>query len=206
MIYSPESLEMLKRRVRSSLTDKRFSHTIGVEMAAIHIGGFIMPTRIDELRAAALLHDIAKELSRAEQVRLARVYNASFSEDGVSDAVLHSFAAPGAVMEQFSSFASPDVLDAICHHTLGKEDMSLFSEIIFVSDFVEEGREYEACRAALLYLLDALDQASSAEEYEAALHRAAIMTIDSTLSSLKRRGKEPMAETLLTKKALEAKI
>ncbi len=206
MVYSPESLEALKQRVRGVLSKKRFEHTVGVEKAAIHIGGFLMPSRVDELRAAAILHDIAKELSPEEQIRLAKVYDSTFDATDIDSAVLHSFAAPGAVMEQFSDFASADVLDAVCNHTLGKVDMSLFSEIIFISDFIEEGRPYEACRAALAYILRAFRLAEGRAELETALHSTAIMAIDSTLSSLAARGKEPMTETLLTKKSLEAKI
>lgn len=84
--------------------------------------------------------------------------------------------------------------------------MSLFDEIIFVSDYIEDSREYYQCRETLDYISGALFCAESMEDRIAALHRTAIIVIDNTIESLKRRKLKPMRETLLTKKSLLAKI
>ena len=50
-------------QVQNSLSAERFSHTLGVMRAAELLGEYCLPGRTCELKAAALLHDIAKELS-----------------------------------------------------------------------------------------------------------------------------------------------
>lgn len=206
MSFSHSMLEELKVRVRASLSVRRFEHTLGVERAAVHLGNCIMPHKLSELRAAAVLHDIAKEMTRAELIARATEFDPSVDVSRVSDNVLHSLAAPSVVREQFSDFATADVLDAVYHHTLGAEDMSLFTEIIFVSDYIEDSREYYSCREALDHISGAMFCAESMEERVVALHRTAVMVIDNTIESLKRRNIKPMRETLLTKKSLLTKI
>ena len=56
MIFSEEKISELYQRVRGEMSDFRFSHTAGVEKAAILLGELYMPEAIDELRVAALLH------------------------------------------------------------------------------------------------------------------------------------------------------
>ena len=53
-------LAELRERVKPYLTDKRYLHTLAVEEEAAALGSVYLPSDINRLRAAALLHDITK--------------------------------------------------------------------------------------------------------------------------------------------------
>ena len=67
MNISCESLCLLREKLRSVLSEHRYEHTLGVERAAVRIGERCLPEMICELRAAALLHDVAKEMKMEKQ-------------------------------------------------------------------------------------------------------------------------------------------
>jgi HD superfamily phosphohydrolase YqeK len=83
--------------------------------------------------------------------------------------------------------------------------MSLLDEIIFLSDFIEEGRVYEESRKLYEWVFSEIDL-SAGEPSEAIIHRACIAEIDSTVKHLKEKNKEINPKTLLTRRALLSKI
>ena len=62
-----ESLERLRSAVAAFETEKRYRHTLGVETEAAALATVLLPEKTDELRAAALLHDLTKCRSDEEQ-------------------------------------------------------------------------------------------------------------------------------------------
>ncbi len=189
MIFEDRDILDLKSKIRSYMSEKRYLHTLGVEAAAERIGSVILPARVNELRVCALLHDIAKELGRGEMLNLIRAYPSNLTDEDLdTESALHSFAAPELIKRDFPEYASEDILSAVFTHTLGSEDMDVFSEIIFVSDFVEEHRQYEGCIKTARYLFSHLSRKNTISENIAVLHRATVMCIDYTEESLKKRG------------------
>lgn len=188
MFYEQDIVD-LRGKVKLYMSEHRYIHTIGVENAAIRIGNVIMPDRVNELRVAALLHDIAKELPNAELTLLIDKELQGLTEvDMDTFAALHSFAAPALIKRDFEHYATDSVLEAAFTHTLGSDTMDLFSEVIFVSDFVEENRTYIGCRKTAEYLFGSLSPDKACEENVYVLHTAALMCIDHTARSLSQRG------------------
>lgn len=198
-------LSELRESVMSRLSPERYAHTLGVERAAARLGQFFMPDRIIELRAAALLHDIAKEMPHNEQMSAYLRYCGGNARPPVN-AALHAFAGPRVIIESYPDFAIPDILDAVFNHTLGKPDMSVFSEIIFVADFVEDGRVYESCRVAREELFSALENSDTSEQRIRALHTSVVHILEFTVAFLEKRGIKIDEASLLTKNAYEALI
>ena len=64
----------LRETVKASMSEKRSFHTLAVEQMAIRLGQIYAPDKIYVLRAAALLHDITKELRGDEQIKLCAEY------------------------------------------------------------------------------------------------------------------------------------
>ena len=58
--------ESVIREVKARLSEKRFEHTLGVCDMAEHICSYCLPEDREEVFFAALLHDIAKELTECE--------------------------------------------------------------------------------------------------------------------------------------------
>ena len=207
MKFTSEKIDALRCEVGKRLSKKRFSHTLGVERMSVKIGEKCLPDRIDELRVAALLHDISKEYSEAEHFELIKRHNITISEyERKSPALWHSITAPCVVMDEFYEYADEDVLSALRNHTAGLPHMSVFDEIICLADYIEVGRKYQVCIDLREKFLGELLAAESREEAILALHRANVIALENTINDLISRGVEIHQDSILTRQAILAKL
>ena len=96
----------------------------------------VLPSVLDELYAAGLLHDVAKELSREAQLAIMKQPSEVYTfekEDLCSETLYHGFCAPYIILRDFPRFGTDEILKAVCFHTVGREGMSLFEKIIFLN-------------------------------------------------------------------------
>ncbi|MBQ7377070.1 MAG: bis(5'-nucleosyl)-tetraphosphatase (symmetrical) YqeK [Clostridia bacterium] len=129
-------------------SDKRRQHILRVEKCAVELGRIFLPREIIKLQVAALLHDITKELPFEEQIRIAEEYGVPFSEnERMCPKIFHARTAALIIPRKYPQFADPDIISAVAKHTTGDVSFSTFEKIIFLADFMEEGRTYEICRA-----------------------------------------------------------
>ena len=197
-----DKLSLLRIAVAKRMSEKRFLHTLGVESAAKRLGEVLLPDKVYELRAAALLHDVTKELSYEESLLLLKGASEELPEEVLSTpAVLHSFTAPWVIKRDFHEYASEEILSAVRKHTLGDRDMSIFDEIIFIADYVEDGRSYQPCVSVRDKLFSSLS-----EEGVTTLHKACVEAIRNTESSLIEKGKTVNPISALAKTSLLSKI
>ena len=68
------SLDGLRRELMQKMSFKRFRHTVAVEDMVTRLCALFCPENTLQMRAAALLHDMTKELSAEEQVTLCNTY------------------------------------------------------------------------------------------------------------------------------------
>ncbi len=197
----------LDRIVRGRLTEKRYKHTLGVVRLAEWLALLIMPDRCEEIKCAAYLHDIAKELPIDESdALLSRLDTLGLpygltKEDRATAPALHSFLGALYIKEELAEYYTPDVFSSVFNHTLGSPDMSVFDRIIFVSDFAEENRSYESCIETRAFLLSSLKEDMSEEEKIKVLNKAVYLCCKYTVEDLKKKGLNVNSRTLLTKSA-----
>ncbi len=200
-------LELLKGEVEKRLSAPRFLHTVGVCDAAKRLAIELLPDRETDLIAAAYLHDIAKELPTDELISLSREYGYEPTSDDISSPqVLHAFAAPSVIKKDFPDYATDDILSSVFKHTTGDTQMSVFDEIIFISDYIEDGRKYPSCIEVREMLYENLRLAANIAKKEAALHKAVLKSIEYTLESLEKKHKTVNPKTLAAKTYFEEKI
>ncbi len=187
-INEPKSAELLAlaEAVRPYLSEKRYRHTLMVEKEAAYIAKYVLPEREGSLRAAALLHDVAKEIPYEKQLN----YIVDFDiirEDPktLPEAVLHALAAPAVIKEAFPDYADEDILSAARYHTTGREEMTLFEAVIFLADYTEETRKHESCRRCREYLHADLEASKSRGEAIEVLTSAVAMSLKDTLSHIR---------------------
>ena len=113
----------------------------------------------DEEKAAlaALLHDSAKELPKAEMLQIF-ADNAIIAKNAAKRPapVWHGYAASVLCQTQWG-VTDPEILSAIECHTTGKQNMSLLDKIIYMADMTSAERDYpgvEALRAEEMQNLD----------------------------------------------------
>ena len=64
--------------------------------------------------------------------------------------------------------------------------MSIFDEIIFLSDYVEVGRTYDSCVSVRKFLLDNFRDSQISSNIQI-LHKACLMVIDNTIHMLNKK-------------------
>ncbi|MDO4383181.1 MAG: bis(5'-nucleosyl)-tetraphosphatase (symmetrical) YqeK [Eubacteriales bacterium] len=161
-------LNELDEYLKKNLKPSRYRHSMGVVKMAVSLAEIYGANR-EKARRAAMAHDIAKCLTLEESNRLVRYYGLPFKYLG-NPAIAHSKLGVQILQSEFH-WRDEEVLSAVSYHTTGKAAMTLLEEIIYVSDAIEEGRDYEdaprlrrlaaenldeACREVLEFSIDSL--------------------------------------------------
>ena len=204
--FKENDIVSLREKVKERLSEKRYIHTLGVEDMAVKLGVKCLPDRIGELRVAALLHDISKEYSEAEHFELINQHNICLTESDVSTpAIWHSITAPIVIERDFSEYATPSVLSAVRNHTVGDPDMSVFDEIIFLADYIEEGRRYISCKEVREEFFRLASSTDNTMENIYALHKATLSSLDNTIKFFVSKNEPFHERTESTRVAILAK-
>lgn len=200
---SARSLEELRGRISRSLSAERFAHTEGVAQTAAKMAFLYTPDAAHEIEAAAYLHDITKEYSLEKQLKICSEFGIIPRDDEAGvPAVLHAITAASIIPVEYPEFATETVISSVRWHTTGRAGMSLPEKIIFLADYIEEGRKYPDCIAAREFFnsvdLSALDEHARLAHLDSAI----LMAIDATLNHLRRKGGLINSDTLAARNYL----
>ncbi|XFA99527.1 bis(5'-nucleosyl)-tetraphosphatase (symmetrical) YqeK [Candidatus Izemoplasma sp. B36] len=110
---------------------KRLKHIYNVKKVAIALGN-IYKADIPSVVVASYLHDATK---------YDEIDSISNLSSNISKGCIHAYTASELARNRFN-IQDNDILNAIKYHCSGRINMSLLEKIIFVSDFIEEGREF----------------------------------------------------------------
>ena len=185
---SDDILNEITERIPDFIEGKRLNHTFFVEKEAITIAKSIFSVYnisdryLNDIRAAALLHDMTKQMDMNIQLALCDMHGID-KGNNPSNAILHGKTAAHMARRIFG--INDFVFSAIYNHTTGCENMSLFDKIIFIADYTEESRTYEHCINTRKLLHEGID--CGGPEIISALDRAVLMSLDGTLISLVER-------------------
>lgn len=180
------TVEEIRRYASDNLSGKRFAHSLGVEAEAVFMAETLGlgDSKTNQLRAAALLHDITKEWSDERQIRYCRERNIPTSVPDRAGPTLHAHTGAYFAKDLFPDIVTDPVFSAIYYHTTGKADMSLEEKIICLSDFIEPGRKYESCVAVRQRFHENITADNAAEKIDECL----LGSFDMTIISLIKRG------------------
>lgn len=141
---------------KETLSGKRFVHTVNVKNVAVSLAQKYGANQ-EKAAIAALLHDIAKELSKTELLQI-------LHQDAIISSncekrpfpIWHSVA--GAIIAQTKyNITDCEILDAICYHTTGRPHMTKLDKIIFMADMICEDRTYKEVDALRTLVWQNLD-------------------------------------------------
>lgn len=126
-------------KLRQSLKNDRFVHTMGVAVTAFNMAIYY---GIDAKKAyiAGLLHDCAKGMSEADQLKYAvdnGIDLTSCEKDNPK--LVHAQIAPH-IAENAYGICDSEILNAIRFHTTGMPEMTMLEKIVFIADYIEPGR------------------------------------------------------------------
>lgn len=202
-----EMLCALRKSVREQTSQERFGHVLAVEQTAKDMARLYCPEKENLLCAAALLHDVTKELSLDEQLSIMRDRDAEPTVDMISaPATLHAVTAAMVIPERYPEFADVEIIDAVRYHTTGRENMTLSEKIIYLADYIEPTRKYEGCiRLRELFFSADFDKMSDAERIRH-LDVVILKSLDGTLEHLKEKGGFISPDTKKAREYLARKI
>ena len=136
----------LRDEIKSSMSEPRFEHTLGVELTAVKIGIALGYNDINALSAASLLHDVTKEYYFEKQLKICDEFGIILRTDEIKcPQTLHAITAAAIIPAQYPHLASDVVISAVRWHTTGRKNMTLTDKIICLSDYIEPGRQHIAC-------------------------------------------------------------
>ncbi len=137
----------------------RLAHVYGVRDTAISLG-LKYNLDISKLEQAALLHDITKYYSHQEHLDIIEKHypNSTQIIAEYNPKILHAFSAAYIASTEFG-ITDKEILNAICSHTVGRPEMSMYEKVIFISDYIEPNRTYESCRIVRDIVKESLDKA-----------------------------------------------
>ncbi len=172
MKYSVSEIEAI---VRERLREKRAKHTFNCAHTAKELAARFGASGEDAY-IAGLLHDITKEETHENQLKLCDKY------DIILDSLILNMpqlihAKTAAYVAKYEFEVSDEIAKAIFYHTTGCAQMTMLDKCLWLADLIEPGRSFpgiEEIRA----------------EAEQDLNRACLMGICRTISYLKEENKK----------------
>lgn len=127
----------LYKEAKKILSEKRFIHSEGVVKRAIEYAK-IYGVDIEQVKLAAIAHDIAKERSIDETLE----YGVELDEIEKKNINLVHAKYGAEICKREYGFTN-EMIDAVKYHTTGKANMTILQMIIYLADATEENRNYD---------------------------------------------------------------
>ncbi len=134
-----ELIEKIKKDLKEMLSEKRYNHSIGVMDKAIELARIY---GIDEDKAAlaGLTHDIAKEISDEEALKIAEKNHIELDEGEKNNTkLLHCPIGAFIVKEKYG--LDEQIQNAIRYHAISYYKMDMLAKVTYIADKIEENRK-----------------------------------------------------------------
>ncbi len=197
------ALNELRGQIMASMSPKRFFHTAAVEQMIERLCALFCPELTMPMRAAALLHDMTKELPPQEQLSLCAQYGLVVSaSEQLSPKTLHARTAAERIRHEMPHFDDPIIVNAVRWHTTGHAGMTLTEKLLYLADYIDDSRTYPNCVLLRRYFFGADPQSMSKEERLTLLRETLILSYDFTLKDLLEDGKPVALDTIMARNEL----
>ncbi len=195
-IQAPE-LSTLRESILGRMSPKRFAHTVAVEQMVARLCELFCPEATSAMRAAALLHDLTKELDVNGQVALCdRLGLPVTAEDRMAHKTFHARTAAALIPMEFPSFADPVILEAVRWHTTGHRGMTLTEQLLYLADYIDLSRTFSNCVILRRYFWGAEPEKMTAEDRLRLLRQTLLLSFDMTVRDLLEEGLPIATDTM----------
>ena len=203
--FDERDLTTLREELEASMSPKRYAHTVAVEDMVAQLAALYCPEDTLVLRAAALLHDITKEMPIPLQQELCVSLGITLKKEDINaPKTLHARTAAAVISENYPRFAHADVISAVRWHTTGHKDMTLGEKLLYLADYIDNTRLFPDCvRLRRAFWKGEIDPARMTEaERLRHLDRILVMSYDMTMQALLSEGSIVSADTVLARNDL----
>ncbi|MBR3835783.1 MAG: bis(5'-nucleosyl)-tetraphosphatase (symmetrical) YqeK [Clostridia bacterium] len=156
--------EKIIELIGSKLETRRFEHSLNVAESARYLAekyGY----DADKAFTAGLLHDVMKNASPEEQLKVIAESGVELSPAEASNPKLWHAIAGAAYLKTVMGIDDEELYLAVRYHTTGRAGMSLIEKIVYLADYISAERGYngvedmrrlcdESMESAILYALE----------------------------------------------------
>lgn len=162
-----QTIDEMTSFLKEKLDFKRFKHSLGVKSKAEELAQ-LYGVSVKKAGIAGLLHDCAKNYDEEQLFNLALRFNIPLDKVIKHNLQLLHGQIGTIIARDKLGVKDRDILNAIKYHTTGREKMSKLEKIIFLSDFIEPGRNFQG-----------VDQLRREALFD--LNKATLMALDHTI-------------------------
>lgn len=144
--------------LKANISEKRFTHSINVSSTAERLA-VLYGCDSEKACIAGLVHDCARELGTEQLLSSIEEEGIIVDENtiGIKE-LLHGPAAVN-ICRRIFRIQDEEILNAVRYHTTGRENMTLLEKIIYLSDFIEPGRDFPGVGELRILAGENLDKA-----------------------------------------------
>ncbi len=136
----------LKSWLRKYESQKRIEHSERVAKTALSLYK-IWGGNKEVLFCAGLLHDVARDLPFSSLIEIAERGGYKIDRIEYENPILLHGPAGAVLVEKELGIENEDILNCIRYHTTGRNNITLNEIIIYLSDYIEPGRDFEDANA-----------------------------------------------------------
>lgn len=159
-IYSGTRAELISK-IKQAVSSKRFQHILGVEKSALDLAKKNNYS-LEKASIAALVHDYAKERTDQEFKEAILKFNLSSDLLNWNNFIWHGVVGAEFIRTELG-IEDEEILNAVRRHTVGDIEMTTLDQIVYVADYIEEGRDFPGVKEARLIASESLKAAVSFE-------------------------------------------
>ncbi len=135
------NVENLLKALKENLDGYRLKHSFCVADEAVRLAT-LYGADTDKAYIAGLLHDITKNFSKEEHLKILSDFDIILSDIEVDSVpLLHSISG-AAYIKNVLKIEDEEILDAVRYHTTGRAGMSKLELILYVADLTSADRDY----------------------------------------------------------------
>lgn len=141
LLYFDEKTRRIGERLKARLDEERFEHTMLVAREAVMLAHrYGVDTK--KARLAGMLHDCMK-VNHNDLIDYVNAHGYVLSQTELDyPFTIHGRMGAESAREEFG-VCDEEILNAICHHTIGSTNMSALDKIVFIADKIELSRNYK---------------------------------------------------------------
>lgn len=132
--------------LEQQMSKKRLEHVLRVEQKALELAS-LYDVDITACQLAALLHDLAKEWTMEQYETVVKKFNLPNHMLQFGSEILHGPVASCVIDEMFD-VNDERIQEAIACHTIGASQMDDVAKVLFVADYIEDGRVFDGVEIA----------------------------------------------------------
>lgn len=163
----------IKNKVKSNLSERRYLHTLRVAELAKKLA-VTYGVSVGCVEKASLIHDYLKETSNEGLKHIIESSNEQTEILNEHPILWHGPAAASIAEKEFG-ITNHSILQAIRYHTIGRPEMDLVEQIVFIADYMEPARTFPG-----------IEDVRSASEKS--LEEAILLALGNTIIHLIKKG------------------